>query len=112
MGDGLNLAALDPRPQIAFKKFELLAGSIRNIVGFERFLLGPAKSEVTMLAESGPIVVFNVSEVGSDAIIATKGSLSFMHPAKTPSQTTKRFLDVVSGNSKTMRPISASLKLY
>ena len=45
--------------------------SIRQIPGFERFLLGPSTEELKIYASSGPIVFVNVSEYGSDAFLVT-----------------------------------------
>ena len=43
--------------------------------GLERFLLGPSELELKTLAENGSIVVINVSEVRSDAILIDKKSI-------------------------------------
>src|SRR5208282_5159627 len=50
------------------KQFNSLVGNIRQLRGFERFLLGPSESEMKNLARY-PIVLFNVSEIRSDAFI-------------------------------------------
>jgi hypothetical protein len=51
------------------KKLDKFLTLIREMPGFDRFLLGPSEAEMMHMAESGPIVVFNVSEVRSDAFI-------------------------------------------
>jgi hypothetical protein len=53
------------------KQFENELAAIRELPGCERFLLGPAESELKDAATGGPIVVFNVSEIRSDALIVT-----------------------------------------
>ena len=48
---------------------DTLIAHIRRLERFERFLLGPSESEVKALPGSGSIVIFNVSDIRSDAII-------------------------------------------
>jgi hypothetical protein len=50
------------------KQFNTLIGNIRQLRGLERFLLCPSESEMKTLARH-PIVLFNVSEIRSDAFI-------------------------------------------
>ncbi len=50
-------------------KFDMLLADIRNLEGFEQFLLAPSESDLKGLAKYGPIVVFNVSEIRSDALV-------------------------------------------
>jgi hypothetical protein len=57
------------------KRFDSLLSTIRKLAGFERFLLGPSLSELTKLAEFGPIVVFDVSEIRSDAFIVDRHNI-------------------------------------
>jgi hypothetical protein len=45
--------------------------TIRSFRGFESFLTGLSESEMKSLAVQGPIVVFNMSEIRSDAFIVT-----------------------------------------
>lgn len=49
-----------------------LLETIRAKPGFQRFILGPSELELRKLSENGPIVVINVSELRSDAIIVTQ----------------------------------------
>ena len=58
--------------RIKSKQFESLLSTIRLLKGYERFLLGPSESEMKRLAEIGPIVIFNVSELRSDAFLVSK----------------------------------------
>ena len=44
---------------------------IRLCKGFDRFLLGPSETELRKMAMDGPIVVVNVTEIRSDAILVT-----------------------------------------
>jgi tetratricopeptide (TPR) repeat protein len=60
------------------KEFDQLLGTIRNLPGFDRFLLGPSSEEVRQLAMSGPIVVFNISEIRSDAILVESTRIRFI----------------------------------
>ena len=57
------------------KEFDDLLTSIRLLDGFETFLRGPSKAELHDLAKRGPIVVFNVSDIRSDAFIVTPSEI-------------------------------------
>ena len=54
------------------KQFDSILDSIRQLNGYERFLLGRSESELKSLAEGGPIVIFNVSEIRCDALLVNK----------------------------------------
>ena len=60
------------------KTFDGLLEAIRKLEGFEQFLLVPSESELKTLATFGPIVVFNVSEIRSDAFIVTVDNIRFI----------------------------------
>ena len=57
------------------EEFDSLVAKIRGLDGFERFLRGPSKTETMNLAADGPIVVINVSEIRSDAILVDKSGI-------------------------------------
>lgn len=61
--------------RISSQRFDSLLSSVRALPGFERFLLGPSELELISLAEFGPIVVFNVSDIRSDALLVTGYSI-------------------------------------
>jgi CHAT domain-containing protein len=61
------------------KQFDDLLTSIRSLDGFENFLRGPSKSELYRLAEQGPIVVFNISDIRSDAFLITTKEIRSVH---------------------------------
>ena len=54
-----------------YKQFEDLLEYIRSLPGFENFLQGPSEVELRSLAKGGAIVVFNVSDIRSDAFLIT-----------------------------------------
>jgi tetratricopeptide (TPR) repeat protein len=67
------------------KQFDNLLAKIRSLKGFENFLKGPSEKELRSLAEGGAIVVFNVSDIRSDAfLITTDGIRSVNLPLLTP----------------------------
>jgi len=73
----------------AFRRFSMqmdeILQTIRGLSGFERFLLGPSKEEMQCLAHDGTIVVFNISDVRSDACLVTKTGICSIHlPMLTP----------------------------
>jgi hypothetical protein len=60
------------------KEFEELVGAIRQLEGFERFLLGPSSSDLKSLASLHPIVYVNVSRFGADAFLVTETDLQHL----------------------------------
>ena len=82
------------------KQFDNLLRSIRSLPGFENFLRGPSKSELLSLAKDGAIVVFNVSDIRSDAFLITADKIRVLHlPLLTSNSledSTKRFLTAIN----------------
>jgi len=75
--DALELTFMSSSRRYALSKdFEILLTKIRSLDGFERFSLGPTKSELMTIAAPGPIVVFNVSEIRSDVILVTSTTIT------------------------------------
>jgi len=77
------LARSDLKSQItrrynASKEFEELVRSIRQLEGFERFLLGPTISELKNLASLHSIVYVNASRFGADAFLITGKELQHL----------------------------------
>ena len=58
------------------RNLDELIANIRKEEGFSRFLLGPSESEMMVMAEYVPIVVFKASKVRSDAIIAKRDGIT------------------------------------
>jgi len=63
---------------------------IRQVPGYERFLLGPTIEELKCLANEGPIVVVNVTDINADAVILSQNQvtdlpLPGLSPTTTPS---------------------------
>jgi tetratricopeptide (TPR) repeat protein len=76
---------------------------IRTKPGFGRFLLAPEKSELTKLAEQGPLVVVNVSEIRSDAILIDTTGIRTIELPITEHELVKRaetFLEVLRSAGK------------
>jgi hypothetical protein len=59
----------------ASKELDNTISAIQQLLGFERFLLGPSAEELKIYASSGPIVFVNVSVYGSDAFIVTRDAI-------------------------------------
>lgn len=57
-------------------RFDGILASIRQEKGFEQFLMGPSETEMRILAQLGPNVVFNTSEIRCDAFIVTVDQIS------------------------------------
>jgi CHAT domain len=71
--DLASTSVSDPSKFISERRarFDNLLNHIRSLRGFENFLLGPSESDLRSLAEGGAIVVFNVSDIRSDAFLIT-----------------------------------------
>lgn len=54
------------------QRLEDLESAIRREVGLERFLLPPTSADLIELANRGPVVVFNATEIRSDALLITE----------------------------------------
>jgi hypothetical protein len=82
------------------KRFDDLLRYIRSLKGFEIFLEGPSESELRSLAEGGAIVVFNVSDIRSDAFLITTDKISSIHLPLLTSDSVedfvKRFLNAIN----------------
>jgi len=59
----------------ASQKLNTVVQKIRSLKGYQNFLGGPSLQDLHALAVPGPIVVLNVSEYGSHAIVITKERL-------------------------------------
>ena len=60
-------------------QFDNLLQYIRSLQGFESFLQCPSESELRSIAEDGAIVVFNVSDIRSDAFLITTDEIRSVH---------------------------------
>lgn len=56
-------------------RWDRLVAQVRALRGFERFLLPPRFSDLCAQADAGPIVLINVSDVRSDALVLTADGL-------------------------------------
>jgi hypothetical protein len=74
--DSTNLVA---KRRTLVKQFDDLLISIRSLDGFKDFLRGPSAPELYHLAEEGPIIVFNVSDIRSDAFLITTDEIRSIH---------------------------------
>ena len=75
-----STSTLDMDKRLAlFHEFETTIASIRRLDGFQTFLLGPTESEIMTLAHHGSIVIFNVSEIRSDAFLVTSNAIRSLH---------------------------------
>lgn len=91
-------------------QFDDLMAHIRSLHGYENFLQGPSKSELHYLAKGGLIVVFNVSDIRSDAFFITHYQIGFVHLPLLASDAiqdmARHFLKAI--NNKTVRFYSDS----
>ena len=61
------------------KQFDDLLVYIRSLPGLENFLQGPLETEMRSLAKNGAIVVFNMSDIRSDAFLITTNDIRSVH---------------------------------
>ena len=59
-------------------EFDDLLRSIRQLEGFETFLLVPQQAKLLAVAEQGPIIVFNVAIRRSDALLVTRDGFKLL----------------------------------
>lgn len=72
--DGLRPSRPDRRLLAA--EWDDLLARIRALDGFGSFLRPPSAAELTGQASEGPVIAFNVSRHGSDALLLTSGGIS------------------------------------
>ncbi|KIW19100.1 hypothetical protein PV08_03392 [Exophiala spinifera] len=63
--------ALRHQRWLAIRDMAVCLADIRKIDGYERFLLEPDFSELKVQALDGPIIIVNLTDLGTDAIIVT-----------------------------------------
>ncbi|KAH6999266.1 CHAT domain-containing protein [Ilyonectria destructans] len=73
----------------ASSKLENLEKEIRQLPGFEQFQRLPSVPDLQRYASEGPIVIVNITDISSDAIIMTKGLLDRIHLPKMDSNVPK-----------------------
>lgn len=66
----------------AIKELDECIYIIRQLPGHQRFLLGPTLNELKEWACEGPIVVVNVTDVRSDAILVTSSGVNSIRLSK------------------------------
>jgi hypothetical protein len=72
-------------------RWHQLTTDIRALPGFEHFLLPPPASELLAAAVDGPVVVFSIGDLRSDAMILTSGGIEVVSlPGVTPEEVRRR----------------------
>lgn len=59
----------------ATREIDETLACIRKLPGFKRFQLPPRSEDLVKMAVEGPIVIFNTTELRSDAIIVTSSGI-------------------------------------
>ena len=77
--DTFQLDSKIHRRYVACTEFKNIIERIRGLSGFERFLLGPSEHQFKNLAETGPIVVFNIATSRSDAFLIKADGIEVMN---------------------------------
>jgi hypothetical protein len=74
-------------------RWHRLTSDIRTLPGFEHFLEPAPAGELLAAAGDGPVVMFSISDVRSDAVILTPGGIEVVSlPGATPDETRRRAL--------------------
>ena len=73
--EAVRITVQTTRRHDSVQRMASIIQEIRSLKSFERFLLGPSKTELLTLASKGPIVVFNVAPSRSDALLITSNSI-------------------------------------
>jgi len=113
---GVNSASNFSALRILSNQFDDLLKHIRSLRGFDNFLKGPLSSETELhsLAKVGPIVVFNISDIRSDAFLITRDEIRSVHLPLLTSELVNRlatlFLEATNEND-TDRPWLAARKM-
>jgi CHAT domain-containing protein len=79
------------RRRKAFAQLEDCLRSIRQLLGFDRFLLGPTSNDLKRCATEGPIVVVNVTDIRSDAIIVSTSDIIAVSLPEMPAPKVKQW---------------------
>ncbi|KAL4945910.1 hypothetical protein BDV06DRAFT_174016 [Aspergillus oleicola] len=82
------------------RTLEALEDKIRAIPGFEHFLKRQSEQNYISLAQSGPIVAFNVTEHRSDAILITSTNITSIRLEELQSRDLKTHVPKVIGESQ------------
>lgn len=90
------------------RKLQALESSIRNIQGFEQFLTPPSPAIYMKLAEMGPIVSFNTTEMRSDAILVTHTQIESILLPNLHFHTMKASVQKVIGKERLSRGLSST----
>lgn len=95
----------------SLRKMELLESEIKTIDGFQGFLSPLSPQECMRLAEEGPIVAFNVTELRSDAILITSDKIQSINLGELDYHTMQINVDKVTGNDRlSSGPVSTRFK--
>jgi tetratricopeptide (TPR) repeat protein len=95
--DGLPFDAHEAR-RVAAGDLEVLIAAIRERAGFERFLRPAPVDALLADVREGPVVLVNLSDVRSDALILTPDGLDTVPlPGVTPETVVERVVDVIVG---------------
>lgn len=92
-GDPLTIKHAQQRRRDCVAAFELCVQGIRNIPGYERFLLGLTPAEMCACATEGPIVVVNVTTLGSHAMVVSSSEIKSIELPKLPASDARRWLN-------------------
>lgn len=63
---------------LMIKELDVLTKLIRRQPGFDRFQLPPTDQELRGLARYGSVAIFNVTHVGSDALLITENNIQVL----------------------------------
>ncbi|PQE26664.1 TPR domain-containing protein [Rutstroemia sp. NJR-2017a BBW] len=86
----------------ANKKLDEVIEQIRQLYGFEDFLLPPSKEEMLLAARAGPLVVINVSRYRCDAILVEQHQIRSLHLPKLTIEEINKRSNTILGSPRTL----------
>jgi tetratricopeptide (TPR) repeat protein len=101
------------RRREAVEKYEVCVQEIRNLHGFNRFLLGPTVSEMQALAIDGTIIVVNITDLRSDAIVTSSAGIKTVELPSKAAQEARVWLTIEwSMEPKELREMNKRYREY
>lgn len=105
-----NYALRDAERHRLFLQLHEIETEVRGLSGFERFLLPPSKNEVLRLAQDGPLVSFNISEISSEAVLITTAGIEVLALPDLNNKSVQECVDTCASRGGPTRDASLSLK--
>ena len=91
--NNVHLEQAQQRRRDSVTAFDSCIRKIRNIQGYERFLLGLTVDKMRACASEGPIIIVNVTDIGGHAIIVSSSGVKSLALSKLSSTDVRKWLN-------------------